>query len=558
MVGNNKIRHLHCYQAGRVQASHTSCKRFCRSYSHYSYSLDVCPVGTPNKVERCARIESSIGSCQEFRQERREGGARLYAKSPPFLAGKAYLPQLNGLADRQPRALFAVGQEGRMVQVEKSQAVGVRNILIVDDDPDMCQLLADLFSAKGYVPTYVYNGHEAVDCVEAINPDIVILDVMMPDMDGWETYRQVRAMSEVPVLFLTALSEGGSTLRARSSDVFDTVHKPFSPGELLARTEALFEYEKAKIPPTHLGEEDRRIRYESNVAVVIPAYNEERFIGSVVLMAHKYAGTIIVVDDGSTDATAEVAEAAGAIVVSHEHNQGYGAAIETAFSKVRQLEVDAVVLIDADGQHSPEHIPALLEPILTGRADMVVGSRYIRNESGVPLARKVAHKFVNRITNLGSGISVSDSQCGYRAFSKLAISEAQIKSGGMAAASEFQFLANHHKWRVEEVPVTIFYDDEERVKRSLLKHGLEVVGGIIQSIGQARPLFYFGVPGMFLLLAGLAFGVRVVDIYHRSLELAIGSSLFSLLLSIFGLVMFSTGIILHSVRGLLIRMLKSK
>ena len=156
---------------------------------------------------------------------------------------------------------------------------GKQNILIVDDDPDTCTLLELLFHEKGYTTTVTYSGADALHWVESSQPDAVILDVMMPEMDGWETFRRVRDRSDVPVLFLTALTSGDAASKALRLGVNDYVRKPFYPAELLARTQALLEQAQTNkngriSTKTHPG-----IHPPPTVAVVIPAYNESRFIG---------------------------------------------------------------------------------------------------------------------------------------------------------------------------------------------------------------------------------------------------------------------------------------
>ena len=147
---------------------------------------------------------------------------------------------------------------------------------------------------------------------------------------------------------------------------------------------------------------------QSTVIVVIPAFNEERLIGSVVLKTLCYPVTVIVVDDGSTDLTAELAARAGAQVVRLPENQGKGAALNAGVEKALEYDPDAVVLIDADGQHLPGELPVLLAPVLEGRADVVVGSRYMKKGNKVPVHRILGHKFFNLITGAASGVSVSD------------------------------------------------------------------------------------------------------------------------------------------------------
>lgn len=303
----------------------------------------------------------------------------------------------------------------------------------------------------------------------------------------------------------------------------------------------------------HLWEEgldDAKPESTWKTVAIIPAYNEEFFIGSVVLIASQFVDEIIVIDDGSTDLTSFVAEAAGACVIHHEINRGYGAAIDTALSQVRTTNADAVVLLDGDGQHDPSQIPILLEPILTGRADMVVGSRYLENRRKVPRDRILAHRMITTVTNIGSGLRISDSQSGFRAFSRRAIDDANISRQGMSAASEFQFIAHHYGWRVEEVPVDMLY--RENNKRSLWLQGLEVINGIILLIGRARPLLFISVPGLVILSMGVAIAGGVILRYKQIQELAIGFSLAALVLIQTGTLAVFTGIILHILRAMLL------
>ena len=289
---------------------------------------------------------------------------------------------------------------------------------------------------------------------------------------------------------------------------------------------------------------------------LIPAYNEERFIGSVVLKTKRYVDEVWVVDDGSSDCTAELAEQAGATVLRHETNLGKGAALNTGFRAIRKLEAAdvSVVTLDADGQHEPAELLAVLEPISRGEADLVIGSRYLANESDVPRSRIWGHKFFNSFTNLVSGTAVSDSQSGFRAFSPRALEAISFSSRGFSVESEMQFLANRHGLRVVEVPIVISYTDKP--KRPVMGHGMAVLNGILRLTGQYRPLLFFGVPGMLMLLIGVAWGGWVVNIYQHTTQLAVGYAIISALLTISGMIALSTALTLHSVRGLLYHFLQ--
>lgn len=285
------------------------------------------------------------------------------------------------------------------------------------------------------------------------------------------------------------------------------------------------------------------------VVVVIPSYNEERFIGSVVLKIRRFPVNILVVDDGSSDSTADIAVLAGAMVLRQPTNQGKGAALNVGIQRARELNPDAIVVIDADGQHLPEELPLVVRPVLKGEADIVVGSRYLEKENDVPTHRVMGHRVINWITSTASRVSVSDSQSGYRAFSPRAFQDLNFSSKGFSVESEIQFLAHEKNLTVKEVPITVRYTDPP--KRSVISQGLTVLDGIIKLTSQYRPLLYFGLPGLFLILVGMGWGFVVIEIYRRIHQLAVGYAMISVLLSIVGLTLLSNGVILHSLRALI-------
>lgn len=290
------------------------------------------------------------------------------------------------------------------------------------------------------------------------------------------------------------------------------------------------------------------------MVVVIPAHDEERFIGSVVLRTRMLpdAPMVIVVDDGSHDATAEIAAAAGAVVVQHTTNMGKGGALNTGFGKARELEPDVVITMDGDWQHLPEELRAVAEPVLRGDADIVVGSRYLEGGSGygsgrdVPVSRLVGHWGFTSLTNAASGVALTDSQSGYRAFSPRALNTLQFKSARFSVESEMQFLARDHDLKVVEVPITIRYLDKP--KRNLFQHGWVVLNGLIQLVAQHRPLLFFAVPGVLMLIVGVIIGALVVHSYNLYQSLALGTALIAVVLCIVGILAVVTGVILHAMR----------
>lgn len=286
------------------------------------------------------------------------------------------------------------------------------------------------------------------------------------------------------------------------------------------------------------------------IIAVIAAYNEDRFIGSVVLKTRHYVDQVIVVDDGSQDNTARIAKEAGAIVIEHDTNKGKAQAINSGLKHARDLNASIVVLLDADGQHDPAEIPALITPVQSNKADIVVGSRFLGVRSRIPRWRIFGQHALTLATNVASGVMLTDSQSGYRALSSAALQAMRFRpTGGFSIESEMQFLVQQHRLTVEEVPVQMTY--EEKAKRNPFRHGLQVLNGIMALVGQHRPLFFFGTPGALLILFGMIMGIIVVQRYNEYQNLAVGYALISIALFLIGIQALFTGVILHTIRAFL-------
>lgn len=215
--------------------------------------------------------------------------------------------------------------------------------------------------------------------------------------------------------------------------------------------------------------------------VCIPAFNEERNISRVIRLAQKYADKVLVCDDGSSDSTRKIAQHHGADVIHHENNQGYGASIRHLFEKSKVLRADIIVTLDADGQHNPKYIPAIISPIRNEYADIVIGSRFLDEESenSVPFIR---HKGIKLITCLARAISynhITDAQSGFRAYNKKALNLLNPKENGWGASTELLTEAKKYGFTLVEIPVNINYDNAN--KRNLILHG---VGVIVSTIKQ--------------------------------------------------------------------------
>jgi len=192
--------------------------------------------------------------------------------------------------------------------------------------------------------------------------------------------------------------------------------------------------------------------------VVIPAYNEEKNIGKVLTGVRKYTQNIIVVDDGSKDKTSQIARDCGANVIRHFINRGLGGALGTGIKAALEQQADIILTLDADGQHDPDEIPKLVEPIKNGEADIVIGSRFLQKQK-MPVFRRVGNYFFNLFTFFLFGIKSTDSQSGMRAFNRKVGESLEIYTSGMEVSSEIIKEIKQQDFRVKEVPIKAIYTD---------------------------------------------------------------------------------------------------
>ena len=288
----------------------------------------------------------------------------------------------------------------------------------------------------------------------------------------------------------------------------------------------------------------------SKLAIFIPAYNEERSIGSAVLSAKKY-GSVFVVDDGSEDRTAQLAEDAGAKVIAHGKNRGYGAALRTIIETARKTPADVFVIIDGDYQHDPAEIPLVAKPVLEGKADVAVGSRFSGKFVGSPEYRKGGVALLNHLAGAGKGTGKLDFQCGFRAFSKKAAGSMKVSESGYAGGTEMLTSAIGAGLKVVQVPVHVRYYREEA--GGALSQGAGLFAYLVEAMALKKPLVFFGATGAALLLCSALLGLFVVDTFYSSRVLPVGSALLTVFTGIGGLVMVLIGINLYTLESLLKR-----
>jgi glycosyltransferase involved in cell wall biosynthesis len=290
------------------------------------------------------------------------------------------------------------------------------------------------------------------------------------------------------------------------------------------------------------------------VVVGIPAFNEENSIARVVMDSQRFADAVIVCDDGSTDLTSEIAERLGAEVIQHEKNSGYGAAIRSLFECARKFGADILITLDADGQHNPAEIPNIIKPIIMGKADVVIGSRFVdvKGAKEMPFYRQVGAKLITKMVNGSAKNGVSDAQSGFRAYNHEALERLSLVEAGMGASVEILLEASKQDLKICEVPSTCKYQNHEisTSTQHPVTHGMGVVMSIIRLIVEEKPLMILGIPSILFLFAGVSFGVWMLNIYAAEHLIVTNIALASLSFVILGFFMLSTAITLYAISRL--------
>lgn len=218
------------------------------------------------------------------------------------------------------------------------------------------------------------------------------------------------------------------------------------------------------------------------IVSLLPAFNEEKRIRDVILETRKYVDRVLVCDDGSTDSTYDVAKQAGAEVVRHPRNLGYGAALKTLFESARKMPATAYVTIDSDGQHDSSSIPAIVEPVVKNQADVVIGSRFLSPDgSFVPPHRRIAIWLITSLCDATTGSGFTDLQSGFRAYNGRALSLACPNRPGMGASTEIIIKATKAGLKITEVPVQIFYNGERRSPLVTARQFFDVISSILMN-----------------------------------------------------------------------------
>jgi polyprenyl-phospho-N-acetylgalactosaminyl synthase len=216
-----------------------------------------------------------------------------------------------------------------------------------------------------------------------------------------------------------------------------------------------------------------------SILVVVAAFNEVCVIGRVIADLRETYPNVVVVDDGSSDATAACAVAAGAVVLRHPVNLGQGAALQTGIIYALARRAAFVATFDADGQHSSADIARMVRALTEHNAEVALGSRFLGNAVGMSLSRRITLRSAVLFTRLTTGLRVTDAHNGLRLFTRAAALKIRITQNRMAHASEISDQIVRYQLKYIEVPVTITYTDHSRVKGQTLLGAADIIGELV-------------------------------------------------------------------------------
>jgi glycosyltransferase involved in cell wall biosynthesis len=287
----------------------------------------------------------------------------------------------------------------------------------------------------------------------------------------------------------------------------------------------------------------------TGIVACIPALDEEKTIAKVIIRAKRHVDLVVVVDDGSTDDTALIAEELGAKVIRHGKNLGYGTALRSCFEAARDLGASVVVTLDADGQHDPDQIPRVAEPVKRELADLVVGSRFLAadNRAEPPAHRRIGIKVLTKLTGTASKLPISDAQSGFRAYSRNAIEKILPAEQGMGASVETLIKASQCQLRIVEVPITVRYDDLATSTQNPVYQGMDVLASIIKLVSIRHPLQFYGGIGLAALAVSVAFAVWTLDLFAKEGRVVTNIALVSIGTGLLATLSFFTAAILFTV-----------
>jgi len=300
-----------------------------------------------------------------------------------------------------------------------------------------------------------------------------------------------------------------------------------------------------------------------HILAIIPCFNEEATIGSVIVKTRKYVDEIVVVDDGSTDDTIKIAKALGATVISHKVNLGKSAGVKTGFKYALDDGFDYIITLDGDGQHDPDEIPDALANLKENEADISIGIRS-GEKTEMPFYRRIGKRILDYATSMGNGGMVTDSQSGFRAYTRNAVRGITPKLRGSAFSTESEqlFIASDLHLQVNTFPITCKYksvgDSTVTSTASPTKHGFGVLSYVMWVVAERRPLLFIGMPGLVFVVFGILSGILTIQLYNKTGVFPVSYALITGVLLIIGALGMFIGLLFNTIPHIIKRTLDEK
>ena len=278
-----------------------------------------------------------------------------------------------------------------------------------------------------------------------------------------------------------------------------------------------------------------------SVLVGIPALNVESTIEEVVVKANQYADNVLVVNDGSTDKTSDIMQKLDITIITHDRKRGYGAALQSIFTHAKKTmnEQDILVILDSDGQHNPDDIARLCEPIRNGAVDIVTGTRF--QNSKLPIFRKIVIKCLTKLVNG----NIEDGQCGFRAYNYDAVINLNLHELSWGISLEILREAKKKQLRIAEVPITCIYDQKSHSSNPI-SQGSSLVESFLWFMVFGKPLTILGIPALLILVGSFISASITIYLYMTLQYLVLGWALITISCLIVGMLLAFSAILFYA------------
>ncbi len=314
-------------------------------------------------------------------------------------------------------------------------------------------------------------------------------------------------------------------------------------------------------------DDPRHEQHVNRTLAVIPCFDEEETVGSVVLKTRQYVDEVLVIDDGSSDQTTKIAREAGATVLSHKMNLGKSAGIKTGFQYALDNDFEYVITLDGDGQHNADEIPNVLGNLLNGKngekIDISIGMRH-GEDTEMPRWRRVGKRVLDYTTSFGNDGFLTDSQSGFRAFNKKAMSgiTPRLKGRGFSTESEQLMIASSLGLNIANTHISCKYksigNSGVTSTKTPTSHGFGVLGYVLWLVAERRPLLFIGVPGFALVVFSAFWAILTFQWYNQTGVFPISYALITGVLLMVGAISLLMGLLLNTIPHVVRRTLDEK